>query len=163
MKKIIMMLLLTTASTFCDDIMITQFCEQYHRRSYLVLRLEKIVNFVRKSAKSRPNYCFNRKLFKNQRVLSCVDEIEKNNSLHPFFKLWAEVKRYKYAEDDIFAHDFTKLLFTIQHTIYTQYITKKIRIPSDIDFTLEGISYTEATTIRKYYSHRLRHIFMILK
>jgi len=161
--KIICLLLLSSLS-FCDDkIMITQFCEHYHRRSYFILRLEKIVNFVQKNAKKKLDYCFNRKQFSDPVVLSCIEKIEKTSSLRPFFRLWTEVKRYKYTENASFAQDFTKLLFVIQHALYSQYTRHKEQIPLDIDFTLKGISYTEATTIRNYYSHRLRHIFLLLK
>ncbi len=166
MKKIISLffLLVLSNTSFCDKkIIITQFCEHYHQRSYFILRLEKIIESIKKNNKKKYTYSFNQEQFSSPSILPCLQKIQKRNSLQPFYNLWEEVKHYKYLEEKPFAHDFTKLLFSIQHTIYSHNIKTK-GIPSfDIKFSLEGRSYTEATTVRNYYFKRLRCAFLLLK
>ena len=165
MKKIttLFFLLVLSNSSFCDEkIIITQFCEGYHQRSYFILRVEKIIESIRKHPQKKYSFSFNQKQFNNPTVLSCMIEIQKKRSLQPFYLLWREINHYKYLEEKSFAHDFTKLLFSIQHTIYSHTIKTK-SVPLDIKFSLDGKNYTEATTLRNYYFKRLHCVFLLLK
>ena len=166
MKKITMLFfsLVLSSTSFCDEkIIITQFCERYHQRSYFILRLEKIIESIRKHPQKKYSFSFNQEQFNNHTVLACMAEIQKKTSLQPFYGLWEQINHYKYMEEKSFAHDFTKLLFAIQHTIYAHNIKTKGIPPFDIQFSLEGRSYTEATTIRNYYFKRLHCVFLLLK
>ncbi len=165
MKKIALLffLLVVSNSSFCDEkIIITQFCERYHQRSYFILRIEKIIESIRKNPQKKYSFSFNQEQFNNPIVISCIAEIQKNNSLRPFYNLWEQINHYKYLEEKSFAHDFTKLLFAIQHTIYAHTIKTK-GAPLDIKFSLDGKNYTEATTLRNYYFKRLHCVFLLLK
>lgn len=171
MKKKIGILLVLAVNTLTahetgerhDHVTITQFCEKYHQRSYFIMRLEQIIELIKKFESKPFTFQFNRTQYTNPLILQCIDEIEKNNSIQPFFKLWKDTRRFKYLEDESFALSVTKLLFTIQHAIYTQKKGSEMRDGFDIELHLGCSSYTEATTFRKYHSKRLAETYAFLK
>lgn len=146
-----------------EHVTVTQFCELYHQRSYFVLRLEQIIELIKKIDKKPFTFKFNHAQFDNPLVLKCIEEIEKTNSIQPFYKLWKNTRRYKYLEDESFALNVTRLIFTIQHTIYTSTRHADTGSSFDIELHLSCSSYTEATTIRKYHAKRLSETFAFLK
>ncbi len=174
MKKIIILLLFFISNnvfshsgehndTTHDHVTITQFCEQYHQRSYFILRLEEIITSIKKRDTKPFTFKFNSAQFNSARIIQCIKDIEATNALDPFYALWNETRRYKYLDDQAYALEVTKLLFTIQHTIYTQSKPTRDAPSFDLEFHLSCSSYTEATTIRKYYSRRLFETFELLK
>ncbi len=146
-----------------EHVTITQFCEKYYQRSYFVLRLEQIIELIKKIDKKPFAFTFNQAQFDNKLVLECIEQIEQTNSLQPFYKLWKNTRRYKYLEDESFALNVTRLIFTIQHVIYTNTRHADSGNIFDIELHLSCSSYTEATTIRKYHAKRLSETFNFLK
>jgi len=167
MRMILGALLITLCSVSyaqeIDNVTITQFCERYHQRSYFILRLEQIIELIKKFDKKPFIFKFNRTQFSNSLILQCIDEIEQTSSLQPFYKLWKDTRRFKYLENESFALSVTKLLFTIQHAIYTNTRHAQSNPLFDIELHLSCSSYTEATTIRKYHSKRLTDIYAFLQ
>ncbi|HLE76639.1 MAG TPA: hypothetical protein VI521_02570 [Candidatus Babeliales bacterium] len=165
MKKYIIrfLLLYSYGAIGQNSLTITQFCEQFHQRSYFILRLEQIIHSIQRHHIAPFPFQFNHEKFNNATILRCIQKIETTQSLQPFYTMWKDVKRYKYLEDQSFALDITKLLFSIQHTLYTQTKQNKEPISFDIDLYLKDSNYTEATTIRQYHVERLSDIFSLLK
>ncbi len=151
------------SSTYASHaVRVSTFCENYHQRAYCILRLQKIVNFVIKNHRKHSLLSLNKEGFSNSLIQQCAQEIQEKKSLSPFKKLWENIKHYKYLEDQNLIKEFTKLLFRIQHSMLHHSSIQKKQAPFDINFSLEGTTYTEAITIRSYYAQRLAAKFQYL-
>lgn len=140
-------------------IIICKFCEMVHERSYFLRRLKKIIDIFQHLDKSpRVNTDFNNfspELFSHPRIKRLIISLENTSSLGAFFNLWDELCDYKYINDELLIKEFTRFTLLITKKICPECYTKSTN-PLDISFTLSSGSYTEAVTIRDYYSTRLK-------
>ncbi len=150
--------------TVCSkEIVVSEICEKFHQRSYCILRLSKAMELIHKNNKKKycPKIC--NKKFSNTRVIACIKSMRDQNTIQPFFNLWNDIKRYKYLDDSTLTYDFTKMFFILQHNIVSEAQSKKNGSLFDIKISLEGRSFTETTTVRNYYAHRLSEALQFLK
>lgn len=138
---------------------ICKSCEMVHERSYFLRRLKKIIDLFQHLNKSpRVNSNFNNfssDLFSHPRIKRLIISFENTSNLGAFFNLWDELCNYKHINDEQLIKEFTQFTLLMAKKICPECYTKSTN-PLDISFTLSSGSYTEAVTIRDYYSTRLK-------
>lgn len=165
-RSTLLLFLVSFSSTFGETslqkektIVICKSCEMVHERSYFLRRLKKIIDLFQHLDKSpRVNTDFNNfspDLFSHPRIKRLIVSLENTSNLGAFFNLWEELCDYKYINDELLIKEFTRFTLLITKKICPECYTKSTN-PLDISFTLSSGSYTEAVTIRDYYSTRLK-------
>lgn len=162
MKKVLFLSLLFF-NLISKDIVVSQICEEFHQRSYCILRLTKPINQIRITHDKKACHEINISKFSNNHILECIRKMYSQNSIEPFFQLWQELKNYKYLDDETITQEFTKMVFVLQHNLVAEHSHNTKGASFDMKLTLDGRSFTEATTVRSYYRHRLQSAIQFLK
>lgn len=162
MKRVCIIITLSII-TLCAErsLVIPELCESITRRTYLLSRLERMILMLRVT-KSSKKFSLNSALFSHPTIITTIKQIDDNNSLQPLFDLWDYLKEYRSIDDCQLIHEFTKLTLSIPVTMHYGPHIKKMAHP-DIKLSLNGITFTEAVTLRHYYAQRLKRPLSFLK
>lgn len=150
-------LILSTAlkASMPNAIVVPEMCENITRRTYFISRLERTVNILKSIDIRGIPFVIDSCLFTHPELIETIACINKDKTLEHIFTLWEKLKSYKNIDDFLLMQEFTKLILILPWQLQ-QY--KKIikSIKPDIRLSLEGTSYVEAVTLRRYYTERLR-------
>ncbi len=143
-----------------ETVKIPSFCERYHQRNYLILRLKQAVYLLKKHHPEAFRYKINLATYRNPHIQTTIKNIDQQDSLQPFFMLWRKLSEYKHLEDNSYSGEFTRLLLEIQKLLKEPLV--QLASKSNTPLTLNGITYTEVITARNYYSKRLSKTVALL-
>ena len=143
-----------------ETVKIPSFCERYHQRSYLILRLRQAAYLLKKHNPKAFHYKINPSNYRNSHIQATIKKIEQELSLQPFFTLWNKLAEYKHLEESNYASEFTHLLLEIQKLVKEPLV--QFSSKSHAPLTLTGTTYTEVITARNYYSKRLKKTIALL-
>ena len=139
------------------DLVISDFCELVHFRTYYIHRLEQSIALLKnKDKKNKIEWRINKQPFKEKHILNAIDGINAKNTLQPFFNLWDLILSLKYLDDKNLLKEFAILLYILHNNLRIKQPEIKNLVESDLQLSLAGTNFTEAITIRIYYAHRLQ-------
>lgn len=164
MKRLIIVLAAYAMITVCDvsmTVVVPAMCENITRRTYLLSRLERIMNALKKFNATYAHISISETLFKHPELITIASLINSNNNLDSMFVLWEKLKEYKNIDDFLLMQEFTKLILVLpSHIQPNRALLEQTR--ADIHLSLEGTSYIEAVTLRRYYAERLKRAIAFL-
>ena len=149
-----------------QNITVSKLCEMIHERAYFLKRIEKLIDLFRHLEEEKlvdTNFSnFSPELFSHPRIKKLILSLENTTNLSAFFNLWDELHEYKYITDELLIKEFTRFTLLITKKMCPDCYTKSAT-PLDVSFTmLAGGSYTEAVTLRNYYTKRLKRPLHLL-
>ena len=121
-----------SASDGQNNVIVSAFCESYHRRRYFVWRIEKVIELFMSFEQNKGRINFGRIItaddysrFFHPRIKKMVRNIQKQKSLKSLFRIWEDIKWYRSLDDTELMQGFGKATLVILANIFFQVSKRK--------------------------------------